>query len=91
MRTALDVFYAVTLELRFELRRAAPGGVLPTLIGQDLPRRSVLGDPARECFENQHASLVVRHRNAYEVAGVIVQEGRHIDAFMAPQQERKKI
>jgi hypothetical protein len=63
---------AVTLELRFELGRATPGGVLPALIGQDLSRCPVLGDPARERLEHQHASLVMRHRQAHQVTGVIV-------------------
>lgn len=67
MRAALHMLDAMTLQLRLELGRAAPGGVLPTLIGQDLPRRSVLGDTTRERFEHQHASLVVRDRKTHQV------------------------
>jgi hypothetical protein len=67
MRPALHVLDAVTLQLRLELGRAAPGRVLPALIGQDLPRRSVLGDPARQRLEHQHASLMVRDRKTHEV------------------------
>jgi len=91
MRTALDVLDPVTLELRFELGRAAPGGVLSALIGQDFPRRPIRCDPARKCLQHQHAALMVRHRQAHQVSGVIVQERRHIDTFVTPQQERKKI
>jgi hypothetical protein len=43
---ALHMRDAVALELRLELRAPAPGGVLPALIRQDLPRRAVLGDAA---------------------------------------------
>jgi hypothetical protein len=31
------------------------------------------------------------HRQAHQIPGVIVQERRHIDPLMAPQQERKEI
>jgi hypothetical protein len=48
MRTALDVLDPVPLQFRFELRRAAPRGVLTALVGQDLPRRPVLGDRPRQ-------------------------------------------
>jgi len=62
MRAALYVMDPVPLELRLELGRAAPRGVLPTLVGQDLPGRAAIGDPARERFEHERASLVMRHR-----------------------------
>jgi hypothetical protein len=48
MRPALHVLDAVALQLRLELRAAAPGGVLPALIRQDLPRCSVVCDAARQ-------------------------------------------
>jgi hypothetical protein len=46
MRPALHMGDAVALQLRFELGRSAPGGVLPALIGQDLPWRAVIGNAA---------------------------------------------
>jgi len=91
MRPALHMRDAMTLQLRFELRRPAPGGVLPALIGQDLPRRPIVCDPARQRLQHQHASLVMRHRQAHEVAGVIVQERSDIDSFVPPQEERKQV
>lgn len=91
MRPALHVRDPVPLQLRLELSAPTPRGVLPPLIGQDLARCSIVGDPARQCFENQHASLMMRHRKTHEVARVIVQERRHIDAFMSSQQEGKEI
>jgi len=91
VRSALDVLDAVPLQLRLELGAATPRGVLPALIGQDLPRRTVLGDAARERLQHQHTSLVMRHRKAHQVSGVIIQERGHIYAFVAAQQERKKI
>jgi len=91
VRPALHMRDPVALELRFELGRSTPGGVLPSLIRQDLPRRAVLCDPTRERLQHQHASLVMRHRKAHQISGVIVQERRHIDALVPPQQERKEV
>ena len=91
MRAALHVCDAVALQLRLELGAPAPSGVLAALIGQDLPRRPVVGDAARERLEHQHATLVMRHRKAHEVAGVIVQECRHVDPLVSAQQEREQI
>lgn len=78
LRPALHVRDAVAFELGFELRRATPGRVLAALVGQDLFGRSVLGDAARERFQHQHASLVMRHRQTHEISRVIIQERRHI-------------
>jgi len=91
MRPALYVLDAVTLQLRFELGRAAPGRVLAALIGQDLPRRSVLGDAAAQCLEHQHASLVMRDRKTHQIPGVIVQERRNIQPLVPAKQEREQI
>lgn len=91
MRAALHVLDTVALQLRFELGATAPGGVLPPLIGQDLPRRAIVGDAARERFEHQHASLVMRHGKAHQVARVIIQKRRYIDPLVSPQQEREQI
>jgi hypothetical protein len=46
VRAALHMGDAMTLQLRLELRTATPGGVLPALIGQDLPRRPIVCDAA---------------------------------------------
>jgi hypothetical protein len=91
MRTALHMIDAVALQLRLELRASSPRGVLPPLIGQDLSRRAIVGDAAREPLEHQDAPLVMRHRKTHQVAGVIIQERCHVDALVPPEQERKKI
>jgi hypothetical protein len=91
MWPALHVLDAVTLQLRLELRAPAPGGVLPALVGQDLPRRPVLGDATRQRLQHQHASLVMRHRKTHQIPGVIVQERRHIDPLVATKQEREQV
>jgi hypothetical protein len=91
MRTALDVPDAVAAQLLFETRRSPPRGVLAPLVGQDLARRTVVRDAARERLQHQRASLVVRHHQAHQVARVIVQERRHVHPLMAPQQEREEV
>lgn len=44
MRPALHVLDSVPAEFLFEVRRPAPGRVLPTLVGEDFARRPVLRD-----------------------------------------------
>jgi hypothetical protein len=91
MRPALHMLDAMALELRFELRAPSPGRVLTALIGEDLPWRTVLGDAARQRFEHEHASLVMCHRQAHQIPGVIVQERRHIDPLVATKQEGEQV
>jgi hypothetical protein len=91
VRTALDVNDAVALELRFELGRSTPRRVLAALVGQDLARRAVLADRARQRFEHEHAPLVMRHHEAHEVARVIVQERRDVNPLVTPKQEREQV
>ena len=91
VRPALHVRDAVAAQLRLELRRAAPRRVLPALIGEDLPRCAVLRDPARERLEHQRAALVMRHRQAHQIARVIVEERRHVNPLVAAQQEREQV
>jgi hypothetical protein len=91
MRAALHMCDALALELGFKVRAAAPGGVLAPLVGQDLARRAVLRNAARQCFQHQHASLVMRHRQTHQVARVVVEERRDVQALVATQQEGEQI
>ncbi len=91
VRATLHVHDAVTLELSLELGRPPPGGVLATLIGQDLARCAVVGDAARQCFEHQTASLVVGHRKTHQVAAVIIQKRRHVQPLVPAQQKREQV
>jgi hypothetical protein len=91
VRAALHVRNPVALELRFELSRSAPRGVLAPLVGQDLARCAVVCDRARERLQHQSAPLVMRHRQAHQVPRVIVEECRHVDPFVSAQQKRKQV
>jgi hypothetical protein len=91
MRPAFHMRDAMALQLRLELRTPAPGGVLAALVGQDLPRRPIVRDAARERFQHQHTSLVMRHRQAHQIPGVIIEERRHVDSLVTSQQEREQV
>ena len=91
VRAALHVRDAVAAQFGLKLGLPAPGGVLAPLVGEDLPRRPVLGNPARERLHHQETSLVMGHRQAHQVARVIVQECRHVHPLVLAQQEREQI
>lgn len=91
MRAAFDVVNALTPQFLLKAGHPAPRGVLPSLVGQYLPRRPVLRDRARQGFEHQFAALVMRHHQAHQIAGVIVEKGRHVNALVPAQQEREQV
>lgn len=91
MRPALDVPDAVALELGLELGGSAPAGVLAALVGQDLARHAVLGNAPRQRLQHQRAALVVRKRETHQVTRVVVQERRHIEPLVLPEQEREQV
>lgn len=91
MRTALEVHDPLTVQLRLKLRRSTPSGVLPPLIGENLPRRSVLSNTTRERLEHQSAPLVMRHGETHQVARVIIQERRHVEPLVPAQQKREQV
>ena len=59
---ALDVPDPLAPELLLELGRAAPGGVLPPLVAEDLARRAVRRETAAQGLHDQGGALVVRER-----------------------------
>jgi len=91
MRPALHVPDAVTLELGLELGGTTPAGVLPALVGQDLARRPILRDPARQGLQHQTAPLVMRQRQTHQITRVIIQERRHVQPLVLAQQEREQV
>lgn len=91
VRPALEVPDAVALELGLERGGTAPAGVLPPLVGQDLARHPVVRDPARQRFQHQAALLLMRQRETHEITRVIVQERRHVQPLVLPEQEREDV
>jgi hypothetical protein len=91
MRPALYMPDALAAKLLFEPRLAPPSRVLAPLVGQDLARGAMVGDCASERLHHQRALLVMRHREAHQVARVVIQERRHIDPLVAAQQEGKQV
>jgi hypothetical protein len=91
VRPALDVPDAVPAELLLKARLPAPGRVLPPLVGQDLARGPVVGDPARQGLEDQGRPLMVREDTGHDVARVIIEERRHPDALVPAQAKGKEV
>ncbi len=91
LRPALDVPDPFPPKLHLEFRRAPPRRVLPPLVGQDLLRRSVRGDPSSQRLHDQIALLVVGQRPAHHEAGVVVEEGRDVQALVPSQQKREDV
>lgn len=91
LRPAPDVRDPVPAKQMFELRRAAPRGVLPPLVRQHLARLPVLGDAALECLDDELRLLVMGHRPRHQVTRVVVEKCRHVDAVIAPELEREDV
>ena len=91
VRPALDVPDALPAQLLLEIGVPAPRHVLPSLVGQDLARRAVLRDPARQRLQHQRRALVMRHHQRHQEARVVVHEGRHVQAVVTAQQKREDV
>ncbi len=91
MRATLHMRDPLPTQLPLKLRRASPGGILSSLIGQDLPRCSILGNPARQSLQHQCAALMMRHTQTHQITRVIIQKCRHVHPLVSSQQEREQI
>jgi hypothetical protein len=91
MRAALHVTDAMAPELLLELGGPAPRGVLAPLVGQDLPRCSIVGNASRQGLQHQGAALVMRHGQTHQITRVIVEKGGHVQPLMPAQQEGEQI
>lgn len=91
LRSTLAVADAASTEKLLELGLAAPGGILPALVGQDLARLAVLGDATLQSLDHQARLLVVRHRPRHQVARVVVHECDDVHAVIATQLEREQV
>jgi hypothetical protein len=91
LRPTFDVPDAVLPQPLLEERLAAPGCVLPTLVGQHLLRRPVGSDAALQRFEHQRPLLVVRQHEAHQEARMVVHERRQVQPLMPPQEEGKYV
>lgn len=82
MWAALHVLDSVSPELFFEIRRAAPRRVLSALVREDFARRSVVRDRTGERLHDKRRALVVSHRQADQIARVIVEKRSDVHALM---------
>lgn len=91
MRAALHMGDPVSTQLRLKLRGASPGRVLPALVRQDLPRRSILRNATCQRLQHQRTALMMRHTQTHQVARMIIQKRRYIHSLMPSQQKREQI
>jgi hypothetical protein len=91
LRPRADVPDPKSPELALKVRLAAPGRVLPAVIGQKLLGRAVLGDAARQGLHHQLRALVVCQRVAHDEARVVVHERRQINSLVASQEKRENV
>jgi hypothetical protein len=89
--TALDVMDPLPLQLSLEIRVAAPGRVLTTLIRQDLAWSPVFGNATRERFQDQRRALMVGHHQRHHVPRVVVHEGGDVEPVMTAQEEGEDV
>lgn len=91
LRPALHVPDAVAPQLALEIRLAAPGRVLPTLVGEDLGRISERRKPAIERLHHELRLLMVRERVRDDETRVVVHERHEVQPLVTPEQEREQI
>ena len=91
MGPALHVHDPMAMQLRLELSRAAPGSVLSTVIGQDLARCSVVGNPASQRLEHQRTTLMMGKCQAAQITRVIIEECRHVQPLVLAQSKREQV
>jgi hypothetical protein len=91
LRPRLDMPNALAPQFLLELRRPAPGRILPPIVGQDLLGHAVLRVRPLQRVAHQEFLLVPRHRPADDEPRVVVHERAQVHALMAPQQEGEDI
>jgi hypothetical protein len=91
LRPALHVRDSVAAEQMLEVGCTAPGGVLPSLVGQHLLGVSVLRDAAFDRLDDEIRLLVVRNRPRHEISRVVIHEGGDVQPLMAAELECKDV
>lgn len=90
MRLTLEVRHAVFAQLRLEPRRAAPGGVLPAIVGEQFLRRTEFADCRPVHFQHMLGGLAPKHIQPHEIPGMIIHEPNQI-RVLAVQSKREDV
>ena len=90
MRAGFEVGDTVLLQLGFESRRAAPGGVLAAVVGEHLFGRFELGDGLAIDLDHGLGSRTAEQIGADDEAGVIIEERDDV-SVPAAQPERENV
>jgi hypothetical protein len=90
VRPRFDMVDPVLLELGFEPAGAAPGGVLPPVVGEHFLGRFELGDRHPIDFNHRLGGGAAKQIRADHVPGIVIQEGDQV-GVAAAQPERENI
>lgn len=90
MRARHDVLDAFAHEHALEFALAAPGEVLPALVGQHLTRLAVPRDPVHQGLDHPGAALRRGQAPAHHVAAEIVEEDDQVHARAVPAQHEAR-
>jgi hypothetical protein len=83
MGPAFDVADAVLFELRFEAARAAPGGVLATVVGEHLLGRLIFADGHPVDFNDRRGGGAAEQVRTDDKPGIVIEEGDQVSVTTA--------
>jgi len=78
MRPATDVLDPILLHLTLEAGLAPPIGVLPAVVGEHLPRHTVVGYPATVGLQDMFGRLTAVQPQGGDVTAVIIHKADQI-------------
>ena len=91
LRPAGDMRNSVLPQPLFEFGHAAPGPVLPALVGEDLARLAVRCDATLQGLDHQRGALMVRQQVRGHEARVVVLEADQVQPLVTSEQEGEDV
>jgi hypothetical protein len=91
MGGASDMVDPLLFENLLEPCATPPGDKLPTVIGEDLPRRSPLADRTLRYLQNRISALLPEQSPARDVTGVIINDPHQVHRVHSLELEREDI
>jgi len=90
MRAGLDVGHAILFEFGLEAAGAAPGGVLPPVVGEHLARWLELAGGGAIDLNDGLGGGAAEQVGAHDIAGMIIEEGDEV-GITAPEPEGEDV
>jgi hypothetical protein len=88
VRRTADVVHVILAQFLLEPRHAAPGDVLPAVVGEHLFRRPIFGNSGAIRFQHMFAGLTAVEAKACHIPGMVVHESDHIDVLTQQRELR---